>query len=143
MSDEKVETVVAQQDFRVSVERVYDAFLDAETAAQFLFRTPGGEMVWKEIDARVGGSYALTERRGGEDVLHTGEYLELERPGRIVFTFGVPKYSSAVSTVELEIVPSGDGCAVTLTNLGVPVEWAEQTRVGWVGILAKAEMVVG
>jgi len=58
-------------------------------------------------------------------------------------TFGVPKYSSAVSTVELEIVPSGDGCAVTLTNLGVPVEWAEQTRVGWVGILAKAEMVVG
>jgi len=137
-----VPDVIVMHMFAVPAERVYDAFLDAATAAQFLYRTPNGEMVRKDVDARVGGTYAFTERRGGEDVLHTGEYLELERPRRIVFTFSVPKYSSTVSTVAIDIVPRGVGCEVTLTNSGVPSEWAERTREGWAGILARAETVL-
>jgi uncharacterized protein YndB with AHSA1/START domain len=137
-----VETVMVHHTFAVPAEHVYDAFLNAETAAQFLFRTPNGEMVRKDVDARVGGAYAFTERRDGEDVLHTGEYLELERAGRIVFTFSVPKYSSVVSIVAIDIVPHGTGCEVTLTNSGVPAEWAEQGCQGWAGILAKAETVL-
>jgi uncharacterized protein YndB with AHSA1/START domain len=143
MSDEKFETVTVPQVFGASAEHVYDAFLTPETAAQFLFRTPNGEMVRSEVDARVGGAYAFTERRAGEDVLHTGEYVELERPRRIVFTFSVPKYSSAVSTVALDIVPHGEGCELTLANSGVPAVWAERGREGWAGILAKAAAVVG
>jgi uncharacterized protein YndB with AHSA1/START domain len=138
----ETKTVATHQTFASAVGRVYDAFLDAPTAAKFLFRTPAGEMVRQEVDARVGGFYAFTERRGGEDVLHTGEYLELERPRRIVFTFSVPKYSSAVSTVAIAIVPQGAGCEVTLTNSGVPAEWAEPTGAGWEMILAKAAALI-
>jgi uncharacterized protein YndB with AHSA1/START domain len=138
-----METVTVHQAFTVPAERVYDAFLDAPTAAKFLFRTPNGEMVRQEVDARVGGVYTFTERRGSEDVLHTGEYLELKRPRRIAFTFSVPKYSSAVSTVAIDITPQGAGCELTLANSGVPAEWAEQGREGWAGILAKAAAVLG
>src|SRR4051794_12447991 len=84
-------------------ERVFDAWLDPKLAAQWLFATPTGQMVTAEVDPRVGGHFTFTERRAGEDVLHTGEYLEIDRPRRLVFTFGVPKYSANFDRVTVEI----------------------------------------
>ena len=118
-------TVTVEQRFATDGGNVYDGFLDPELARKFLFRTVGGEMVRAEADARVGGTYRFVERRDGVDVLHTGEYVELVRPSRIVFTFGVPAFSDAVSTVEIDIEPIGEGCVLTLTNSGIPAEWAE------------------
>jgi uncharacterized protein YndB with AHSA1/START domain len=142
MSDEDSVTITAHHRFAVPADRVYDGLLDAATASKFLFRTPTGHVVQAEIDARVGGRYSLTERRNGEDVVHTGEYLELERPRRIVFSFGVPKYSQAVSTVTFDLVPLGEGCDATLTSTGVPREWAERSHEGWSIILRSAEKVL-
>ena len=61
------------------------------TVREFLFTTATGEIVRCEIEGRVGGRYTIVDRRNGEDVLHEGTYLELARPGRIVFTLRVPK----------------------------------------------------
>jgi len=124
-------TILIEQKFASDGGNVYDAFLDATIARRFLFATPTGTMVRVEIDARVGGKYTLVERREGKEVLHTGEYLELIRPSRMVFTFMVPEYSSETSTVQIDIAPAGEGCELTLTNTGVPAEWAERTREGW------------
>jgi uncharacterized protein YndB with AHSA1/START domain len=82
------------------------------------------------------------ERRDGVEVLHTGEYVELVRPSRIVFTFGVPHFSDEVSTVKIEIEPIGEGCVLTLKNSGVPLQWAEKTQTGWAEILMTAEKVL-
>ena len=77
--------------FAASAERVYDAFLDPARAGRFLFATATGHIVRCEIDARVGGSFTIVDRRAGEDVAHTGRYVALERPRLIVFTFSVAK----------------------------------------------------
>jgi len=138
----ETETVMVTQKFASDEESIYDAFLDPKTASKFLFATPTGTMVRAEIDARVGGHYTFVERRDGTDVLHTGEYLELLRPLRMVFTFAVPEFSSEVSTVEILLSHLGEGCALKLINSGVPKEWAEQTREGWAGILLKARDVL-
>jgi uncharacterized protein YndB with AHSA1/START domain len=121
--------------FDASPERVFDAWLDPATAGKWLFATPTGQMVRLEIDARPGGSFLIVERRDGEDVEHKGEYVELDRPSRIVFTFAVPRYSSLVTRVELDLVPAGSGCDLTLTHEGVLAEWASSTEAGWRGIL--------
>jgi uncharacterized protein YndB with AHSA1/START domain len=121
--------------FSASAERVFDAWLDAACAAKWLFATPTGEMVRAEIDPRVGGTFVLTERRDGVDTLHTGEYLEIDRPRRLVFTFGVPQYAPDFTPVTVEIAPLDSGCELTLTNDGIPEAYAAPTRGGWTKIL--------
>jgi len=120
--------------FAASAERVYDAWLDPEKARRFLFTTASGEIVRCDVDARVGGKFAIVARRNGEDVLHEGAYLELDRPRRIVFTLRVPKYSPDEDRVTIEIDPLAQGCVLTLTTLTAD-EWADDTQLGWAMIL--------
>jgi uncharacterized protein YndB with AHSA1/START domain len=113
------------------IERVFDAWLDPAKACKFLFATPTGQMVRVEIDARVGGAFNITERRDGEDVEHVGSYLEINRPRRLVFSFGVPKYSKLMTRVSIDLQPLPSGCELTLTQEGTPLEWVEASREGW------------
>ncbi len=124
-------------------ERVFDAWLDPGMAGRFLFATPGGEMIKVEIDPVVGGMFNFTERRGDIDAEHVGEYLEIERPRRLVFEYGVPAYSPDRSRVEVEIEAFAEGgCRLTLTAWVEP-EYGERTEYGWVTILANLDPVVG
>ncbi len=132
--------------FDAPPERVFDAWLDPETAGRFLFATEEGEMVRVEIDPRVGGRYSIVERRDGEDVEHTGEYLEVDRPRRLAFTLRVPKYSEGTDRVSVEIAAGaetdGGGCRLTLTHDTKP-EWAEQAEEGWSLVLGGLAEVLG
>ena len=142
MPTEEKSAIKVSRRFDASAERVFDAWVDSATARKWLYATDDGEIVRCDIDARVGGSWTIV-RRGPSpeppneviDMEHTGEYLEIDRPRRLAFTFGVPKFSSETTTVSVDIVPSGDGCELTLINAGVPEEWAERTEQGWRMIL--------
>jgi uncharacterized protein YndB with AHSA1/START domain len=143
MSDGTPVTVRVTRRFTASPERVFDAWLDPARAGQFLFATPTGKMVRAEVDPRVGGRFTFTDRRDGEDVDHTGEYLEIDRPRRLVFTFAVPKYSSVVTRVAIDIVPAGMGCELTLTHEGVLPEYEQRTESGWGKILDGLATAIG
>jgi uncharacterized protein YndB with AHSA1/START domain len=118
-------------------ERVFDAWLDVEKARKVLFATSTGQMVRAEIDPRVGGSFIFTDRRGGVDVEHIGEYEEIDRPRRLVFTFHTERGSTDLSRVTIDIAPRGSGCELTLTH-EIDPKWAdykERTEAGWTTIL--------
>ncbi len=120
--------------FDASAERVFDAWLDPATAGRWLFATPAGQMTCVQIEARVGGKFLLI-RRDDDDVEHIGEYLEINRPRRLVFSLKVPKYSAETTKVSVDIVPDDAGCKLTLTHEGVLPEWIDRTRQGWTMIL--------
>jgi uncharacterized protein YndB with AHSA1/START domain len=126
--------VTVKHRFLASAERVYDAWLDREKVRRFLYTTATGRIVRSDLDARVGGKYTIVDRRNGEDVLHEGTYLELERPSRLVFTLRVPKYSPDEDRVTLEISPLALGSELTLTTHTAD-EWADETQRGWEMIL--------
>ncbi len=135
------ETGTIRVSCRVSVapEQVFDAWLDPKVAARWLFATPDGEIVRCDIDARPGGTFVITDRRDGGDVAHHGTYLEVHRPGRLVFRFSVPNYSSAESTVEVTVTADGAGADVTIEACDVPHEWVSQTEAGWRDLLGRLE----
>lgn len=127
----------AARRFSASAERVFDAWLDPDNAGKWLFATPEGQMMRVEIDPRVGGRFVFVDRRDGEDFEHIGEYLEIDRPHRLVFLFSLPKVSPDKTRVTIEIVPLGDGCELTLTHELHP-DWADhkkRSEEGWVKIL--------
>jgi len=128
--------------FRAAPERVFDAWIDPRMASRFLFATGEGTIGRCEIDARVGGEWSITDRRADGDVEHRGQYVEIDRPRRLVFTFQVPKYAQSIDRVEIDIVPDGDGgCELTLTHTLAPeaADWADAAARGWSGILRKQE----
>jgi uncharacterized protein YndB with AHSA1/START domain len=131
MTAENPGTVTITRRFDFPIERVFDAWLDPAKTGNFLFATPTGTMVRVEIDARVGGAFNFTDRRDGEDVEHVGTYLEIDRPRRLVFTFGVPKFSDQMVRVSIDIKLLPTGCELTLTQEGTPPEWVDSARAGW------------
>jgi uncharacterized protein YndB with AHSA1/START domain len=126
------------RDFAASPERVFDAWLDPQQAARFLFATPDGEMLVCEIDPVVGGRGLIVERRASGDARHRIQFEEIERPRRLVFLFSAGSAEEGEWTrVQIDIAPSPTGCTLTLTHAMDPA-WAayeDQTRKGWTTIL--------
>lgn len=138
MTEKDSRTVRVVRQFSAPAQRVFDAWLDPKTAGTWLFATPTGTMTRVEIDARVGGRFSIV-RRDGEEIEHVGEYLEIDRPRRLVFTFGVPRFSPEMTRVVIEIVPSGPGCELRLTQENVLPDYAERSVQGWTMILENLE----
>lgn len=127
-------SVQVRRHFDFSPERVFDAWLDPQTAGRWLFATPTGQMLRVEIDACVGGQFLIIERRDSQDAEHRGAYLEIDRPRRLVFSFG-DDIAFGATKVTVEITATPRGCDLTLTHEGVGAEWDAQTQKGWGGIL--------
>jgi uncharacterized protein YndB with AHSA1/START domain len=127
--------VCVAHSFTMPIDQVFDAWLRPDQACKWLFASSMGQMIRVEIDPRVGGGFRIVDRREGEDVEHVGEYISIERPHRLVFEFSVPRYDANRTRVVVDFETQGAGCALTLTHEGVPEEYVERTRTGWMKIL--------
>jgi uncharacterized protein YndB with AHSA1/START domain len=87
--------------------------------------------VGAELDAVPGGLFRITM---GNGMQAEGRFVELVPGERVVFTWGwlghetVPPGSS---TVEIDLVPDGEGTLVRLTHRGLPAEETAIHEAGW------------
>jgi uncharacterized protein YndB with AHSA1/START domain len=125
--------------FSISPERVFDAWLDPEAIGKWMFgpAVRDEEIVRMRLDPHVGGSFSFIVRRQGEEIDHVGQYLEIFRPRRLMFTWGV-KTTSDRSKVTVDIVSIKTGCEVTLTHELHPnwADYADRTAAAWTKMLA-------
>lgn len=105
---------------RAPRERVFDAFVDPEQMQRWM--CPRGMSVAAlSVDARVGGRYRLTMRsRDGEDFTVAGEYRELVRPERLVYTWQWQRedLGGAPTLVSVAFVAAADGTEVRVRHSG-------------------------
>ena len=122
---------------RAAPERIFAAWLNAEDARTFLFADRMGNAVSSDIDARVGGRFRMVRRCDGEDVVYAGEYLEIDRPHRLVFSLCVEKYDQRDDRVIVEFAPVEEQSLIVLTHEFSLRDPAERTRIqrGWARVL--------
>lgn len=136
MSTTTTPAVRIERTLSASPERVFDAWLDAEALARFM--RPGPTMNCDAAnDPRVGGRFLITMLGdGGEVHPHTGEYLEIERPRKLVFTWYSKGTAMAASTVTIELAPApSGGTHLTLTHVGLPSQSVDGHTQGWGSIV--------
>ena len=113
----------------------------------FSFFTDPEKMVrWKGIEAsldpRPGGVYRVN--MNGRDVA-SGQYVEVVPHTRVVFTWGWEGEGTAFppgsSTVEISLIPDGDGTIVRLRHLGLPADQRDPHQEGWDHYLARLTTV--
>jgi uncharacterized protein YndB with AHSA1/START domain len=96
------------------------------------------------FDVRPGGEYRVEVISGN---VASGEFVELDPPNRLVWTWGwEPGSPSNVgpgsSTVEVELVPDGDGTLLKFAHVGLPdAEATQQHGHGWDHYLERLEIV--
>jgi uncharacterized protein YndB with AHSA1/START domain len=110
------------------------------------FTDPEKLIVWKaataELDARPGGRFRM-DVTGRGDVAN-GEYLDIDPPHRITFTWrwenDHPAALSEMATpsvVEVTLTPDGDGTLVRLVHRGIPAPIRDGSAAGWTHYLAR------
>lgn len=125
------------------IEKVFDAWLNPQMLAKFMMPMPGMPVSDVEIDAREGGTFTIIMHAGDDSLLHTGEYLEISRPGKLVFTW-VSQNSVDGSTVTLIFTKINDN--ETSTSLSHVKFIDDKARTdhegGWTNILDKLNEVI-
>jgi uncharacterized protein YndB with AHSA1/START domain len=125
------------------IEKVFDAWLDPLMLTQFILPAPGMAQPQVENDAREGGRFSIIMQVGDERILHTGTYLALERPHRLVFSWESP-YSTDDSIVTL-LFDAIDNTTtrVDLSHVKFINEEARANHEGgWTNILDQLERLI-
>jgi len=94
------------------------------------------------IDARAGGAFRLAERLDGKGAVHTGRYVEIVKPRRLVFAISGGERSQG-TRVSVEFVPLPTGCELTLVQESVLPGDAISTEGRWSGMLYGLALLLG
>ena len=96
------------------------------------------EIVSILLDPRVDGRFSFVVSRQGRRIDHIGKYLEIGRPERLSFTWGVKQGGGDNSVVCIDFAAQPDGCKLTLEH-SMPSQWKDYvTKVeeSWSTMLA-------
>jgi len=119
------------------IDKVFDAWLDPQLLSRFMLPMPGMPQPKTEVDGREGGRFTIHMDVGGEIIPHSGTYLELDRPNRLVFSWESP-FSTDGSTVTLEFTAQDKvKTRLELTHVRfIDEETRDNHEIGWSNILA-------
>jgi uncharacterized protein YndB with AHSA1/START domain len=134
--DAATETAVYERTLSIaaSPEIVWEFFVDPEKACRWMGMRA-------DFDPRPGGLYRCDVVPG-----HTalGEYVELDPPRRLVFTWGwdgQEAVAPGTSTIEVELTPEGDGTILRFAHRDLPgAEQVASHAQGWDHYLDRLEI---
>jgi uncharacterized protein YndB with AHSA1/START domain len=136
------ETTSVQREIAIAArpETVWEFLVDSEKATRWMG-------LRAELDPRPGGQYLVDVIPG-----HTarGEFVELDPPHRLVFTWGwdanedgANPVAPGSTTIEIELVPDADGTVLRFLHELPSAETAETHAHGWDHYLGRLTVAAG
>jgi uncharacterized protein YndB with AHSA1/START domain len=120
--------VEIQRTLSATMDEIFDAWTDPALMAQWLSPIGEAEAV---VDLRPGGAFRVVMRGGGVEIEHSGEYLTVERPDRLVFTWRSKFTGGAPTRVTVELAPGESGTTLRLRHELLTPDAVESHGGGW------------
>jgi glutathione S-transferase len=133
---EAAPVLVVRRQIAVRRERVFAAWLDSESLAHWM--RPGDcTHATVTVDPRVGGGFRIVMhgRTEGDCNEHRGEYLAIEPPSLLSFTWISDATGHQPTVVTIELHERDAGTELVLTHRHLPPKAVEGHRKGWTDIV--------
>jgi uncharacterized protein YndB with AHSA1/START domain len=125
--------VMIRRTFNADIETLFTALTNPEAWMQWF---GGGKAtpIKTGADVSVGGAWHIDMRGGdGSEFGVSGEYIELDPPSRVSFTWAWSSKPGKISQVTYALSPAGNGkTTLTLTHAKLPdAETRDSHAAGW------------
>jgi uncharacterized protein YndB with AHSA1/START domain len=111
------------------IAEVFDWWTQAEKLRQWLSPIGIAEV---NLDLRVGGAFKIVMKSGDMAIPHTGAFIEIVKPIRLVFTWVSPYTGPGPSLVTVDLEPDGENATqLRLVHSQLPGAVAPSHRDGW------------
>jgi uncharacterized protein YndB with AHSA1/START domain len=141
-TDPTTPVLVVRRQIAVPRERVFEAWLDSESLAHWM-RPGDSTHASVTVDPRVGGGFRIVMEGSSHGcVEHTGEYIAIEPPSRLSFSWISKHTDQRPTVVTIEFFERGGGTELVLTHRGLPPREVEGHRRGWTDIMRLLEAVL-
>jgi uncharacterized protein YndB with AHSA1/START domain len=131
---EATDTITHEVRIHASPETIFEFFTDPQKMVQWKGRAAN-------LEARVGGEYRVDIN---DVAIAKGEYLEIDPPRRIVFSWGWMGEGNPVppgsSRVEITLTPDGDETILRLVHSDLPAGAGQEHSDGWNHFLPRLAM---
>jgi uncharacterized protein YndB with AHSA1/START domain len=127
-------------------EAVFEAWTSPEVMRRWWAAGPDWDTPLAEVDLRPGGRIRVSmSQPGGRTYTFSGEFVEIRRPERLVYTaaWEGPGSGGTASTVTVEFRDEGERTTVLLTHSGLRSEESRDGHAGgWIACLDNLEIRV-
>lgn len=127
-------TVYLERLLPATVEEVFAAWTDPTLMAKWLAPTGYAEV---ETDLRVGGQFRVTMIGDEVPLEQSGEYLLIDPPRRLSFTWRSPYTGGHASQVDVILTARGSATHLVLSHKQLPDTTRSSHEGGWVTILER------
>jgi uncharacterized protein YndB with AHSA1/START domain len=130
-------SLVVRRRIAATPERLFEAWTRAEEMREW-WGPENVKCIAVEVDLRVGGAYRVANQFPDGTVLWiSGEFLIVERPHRLQYTWRVSSADAAVERVTVQFVPVDAHTEVIVTHDHIASEPSRgRHEQGWRGCLA-------
>ena len=133
--------IFVERPIAASVEEVFAAWSDAESLSAWMCPVDTVSHASVETDFRVGGQFSIVMHGQEGDFQQTGEYLEIDPPKRLAFTWVSPwaPDDEQDTRVTVSLDPAGEGKTKLRLVHEAITTWYDNHEQGWSTILANLD----
>jgi uncharacterized protein YndB with AHSA1/START domain len=144
VTEDSAQVVRIERTFNAPAEDVFDAWTSPEVIRRWFIPAEGWQEPSAEVDLRVGGTVRVVMRDpSGAPVEAGGEYMEVERPHRLAFTWTFDDDQSNQQLIEIDFTERDGATTVVFVNSNISEKRRrDQQYDGWSTCFDEMERVL-